>query len=199
MEQNIKNAAHDVFVTMGASNHADHDRQEDDFYATDPKAMELLLEQEKFSHYVWEPACGQGHLSKVLEQHGYNVTSTDLVYRGYGEKTSVDFLATEFEPFYGDIVTNPPYKNALEFVEKAYDIVENGYKVAMFLRLQFLEGKRRREFFEKHPPKTVYVFSSRIRCAMNGDFDRYPDSAVAFTWFVWEKGFKGNPIIKWIN
>ena len=73
-----------VFVTMGASNHSKTDREVNDYYATDPKAMEMLLDLEDFSNDIWECACGAGHLSKVLEQHGYNVTSTDLVYRGYG-------------------------------------------------------------------------------------------------------------------
>ena len=57
---------HNVFVTLGASNHTEKEREELDFYATDPKAMELLLEKVKFSKNIWEPACGQGHLSKVL-------------------------------------------------------------------------------------------------------------------------------------
>lgn len=59
------------------------DAEEHDYYATEPKAVELLLEQETFCPYIWEPACGEGHISKVLARHGYNVHSTDLVYRGY--------------------------------------------------------------------------------------------------------------------
>lgn len=69
----------------------------------------------------------------------------------------------------------------------------------MFLKLQFLEGKQRKELFKKYPPKVVYVSSSRLICAKNGDFSEYKSSAVAYAWFVWEKGFKGDPIIKWIN
>ena len=100
---------------------------------------------------------------------------------------------------YGFIITNPPYKYALEFVQKALDSVQPGKKVAMFLKLQFLEGKSRKQFFLHNPPKVVYVSSSRLICAMNGEFEKYPSSAVAYAWFVWEKGFKGDPIIKWIN
>lgn len=68
--------AHSLFVTLGASNHSDTDRETNDYYATDPLAMELLLKLERFAHNVWECACGAGHLSKVLEEHGYNVAST---------------------------------------------------------------------------------------------------------------------------
>ena len=81
-----------VHVVLGASNHSDGERQEHDYYATDPKAMELLLAEEQFSPTIWEPACGEGHLSKTLEGHGYSVFSTDLIYRGYGDPDPLDFL-----------------------------------------------------------------------------------------------------------
>jgi len=186
-----------VFVTLGASNHTIGERQKHDYYATEPKAVELLLEVEKFNKNIWECACGEGHISKVLERHGYQVRSTDLIDHGYG-KSGIDFLKqTEF--FNGDIITNPPYKYAQQFVQKALELIPEGNKVAMFLKLQFLEGKSRKELFKKHPPKIVYVSSSRLSCAKNGEFEKYPSSAVAYAWFVWIKGFKGDPIIKWIN
>lgn len=188
-----------VFVTLGASSHAKEDRQKHDYYATDPKAMELLLDVESFNNTIWECACGEGHLSKVLEQHGFEVISTDLIYRGYGEHESLNFLEETLDDFHGDIITNPPYKYALQFAEKAIESIDEGNKVAMFLKLQFLEGKSRKKFFMKNPPKIVYVSSSRLNCAKNGDFESYPSSAVAYAWFVWVKGFKGDPIIKWIN
>lgn len=187
-----------AYSTLGASNHSKTLRQEDDYYATEPKAIELLLAEESFSDNVWECACGGGHVSKVLTEHGYHVRSTDLKYRGFGETESLDFLNVT-EHFNGDIITNPPYKYALEFVKKALDVVSSGCKVAMFLKLQFLEGKGRKQFFLDNPPKTIYVSASRLKCAMNGDFNTIKSSAVAYAWFVWEKGFKGNPIIKWIN
>lgn len=201
-----------VYAVLGASSHSAGTRAQDDYYATEPRAMELLLAEEEFAPVIWECACGEGHLSRVLEAHGYKVVSTDLVYRGYGEPEAVDFL--NFDDgfldaegiilnvkggFEGDIITNPPYKYALEFVEKALDLVEPGRKVAMFLKLQFLEGKGRKRFFLENPPRTVYVSSSRLGCAKNGDFEKMPSSAVAYAWFVWEKGFTGNPVIRWIN
>lgn len=183
-----------IYSTLGASNHADHDRQDDDYYATEPVAVEMLLDLEKFSHDIWEPACGEGHISKVLESHGYSVKSSDLVDRGYG--TVGDFLTTD-EKWDGDIVTNPPYKYAQEFVEKSLATVGDGHKVAMFLKLQFLEGKARKELFRNNPPKTVWVSSSRLRCGMNGEFTG--TSAVAYCWYIWEKGYHGDTIVKWFN
>lgn len=188
-----------IYKTLGASNHTDKERQEHDYYATEPKAVEILLEKETFNHKIWEPACGEGHISKVLEKAGYNVLSTDLIYRGFGEEKSFDFLKERLDYFDGDIITNPPYKYAKEFVEKALDTVKDGHKVAMFLKVTFLEGKARQQLFLKTPPKTIYVFSGRVKCAKNGNFDEMGSSAVAYAWFVWEKGFKGNPTIKWVN
>lgn len=188
-----------IYKTLGASNHISGEREPHDYYATDPKAVELLLAEEQFHPVIWECACGEGHLSKVLERHGFEVISTDLIYRGFGDPEPLDFLKESLADFEGDIVTNPPYKYALEFCQKALETVRPGRKVAMFLKLQFLEGKNRKQFFLQNPPKVVYVSSSRLVCAMNGEFEKYSSSAVAYAWFVWEKGFHGDPIIKWIN
>ena len=183
---------------MGARNYAQNEREVYDYYATEPKALEVFLKKESFSETVWECACGEGHLSEVLKKHGYTVKSTDLIDRGYGVG-GVDFLTCTDE-FDGDIITNPPYKYAKEFVEKALSLVSEGHKVAMFLKLQFLEGKARRNMFDNTPPRTVWVSSSRLHCAMNGDFEKDAKaSAVSYAWFVWEKGFKGDPTIKWFN
>ena len=182
---------------IGASNHADHEREKDDFYATDPIATIKLCELENFNTDIWEPACGMGHISKVLSNHGYRVRSSDIVNRGYGDVA--DFLALDNIKWHGDIITNPPYKYAQEFVEKALQIINEGNKVAMFLKLTFLEGKARKQLFRKYPPKVVYVSSGRIKCAMNGDFDSIGSSATAYAWFIWEKGFNGDTIIKWFN
>lgn len=189
-----------VFVCNGASNHTDEERQQHDYYATEPKAIELLLDLERFSPSVWECACGEGHISKVLENRGYRVMSTDLIDRGYGIG-GVDFLETT-KQFDGDIITNPPYKLAREFVEHALAVVTDGHKVAMFLKVTFLESKARRKLFENHNPKVIYVSSSRLQCAKNGDFEKYGKgsaTAVAYAWFVWEKGYHGDTIVRWFN
>lgn len=184
-------------ATLGARNYALEERETNDYYATEPKALELLLKEEKFSENIWECACGEGHLSKVLKNHGHKVFSTDLIDRGYG-LGGIDFLQWD-SPYDGDIITNPPYRYALEFVEKALEVVTDGHKVAMFLKLQFLEGKARRAFFEKSPPRTIYVSSSRLLCAINGDFNRNSSSAVTYAWFIWKKDNTEAPIIKWFN
>ena len=191
-----------IYKTLGASNHTDKDREEYDYYATEPKAVKLLLEHEKFSENVWECACGEGHMSEVLWDAGYKVHSTDLIDRGYRLQTGREDFLEVTSGFNGDIITNPPYKYAKEFVYKAIELIPEGNKVAMFLKIQFLEGKARRKLFNQYPPKTIYVSSSRLLCAKNGEFEKMiagGGSAVAYAWYVWEKGFKGQTVIKWIN
>lgn len=181
---------------QGTRYHAHADRQEHDYYATPPKALEVIIDRLQLSKNVWECACGGGHLSKVLEAHGHNVLSTDLYPRGYGVG-GVDFLK-QTERFDGDILTNPPYKYAQEFIEKALELT--GGKVVMFLKVQFLEGIRRRDLFRKYPPKYVYVASDRFRCAPNGEFDpKATHSSICYCWFVWEKGYTGETILRWFN
>lgn len=192
-----------TFVTLGASNHSESDREENDFYSTDPASLELLLDRLKEDkiglHFnIWECACGQGHLSKVLEKQGYNVYSTDLINRGYGYGY-INFLKRGFiTNINTDILTNPPYKYAQEFVEHALNIINDGYYTIMFLKIQFLEGQARKKLFEKYPPKYVYVNSARQTCYINGDMSKKMSSASCYCWFIWEKGFTGEPTIRWI-
>ena len=192
-----------IYKTLGASNHTEKEREENDFYATDPIAIDKLLKVENPSHYIWECACGEGHLAKRLKNYGFEVLSSDIVERAYKIDFIEDFLKENSCCHHNwDILTNPPYKYAKEFVLQALKRVCEGSKVYMFLKLQFLEGKARyRELFNKYPPKKIYVFSERVMCAKNGDFETMKaggGSAVAYAWFVWEKGYEGNTTIEWI-
>lgn len=173
------------------------DRAEYDFYSTDPIAIEWLMRLEKLDQYIWEPACGNGDLAKPLIKAGFSVQASDIVDRGFG-RGGIDFLMTT-QKWDGDIITNPPFKFAQDFIEHALEIIPTGNKVCMFLKLQFLEGKQRKSFFEKDPPKTIWVSSSRINCYRNGDPNSGKNSMMAFAWFVWEKGYKGDTIVKWFN
>lgn len=212
-EKDWKGNSRSIYACLGASNHVEEEREQDDYYATHPKAVEMLLELEEFSDNILEPSCGEGHISKVLEEHGHNVRSMDLVDRGYGEG-GVDFLKFD-EEVDMDIITNPPYKLAQEFVEHAMEIVTDGHKVAMFLKLTFLESSGRKELFRRYPPKKIWVSSSRIPCGKNGDFyerdskgnikydksgkAKEVSSAVCYAWFIFEKGYEGDIIVDLFN
>ena len=190
-----------VWKTLGASNHTEKERESLDFYATDSIAIDKLLTVERPNISIWEICAGNGHLAQRLKDYGYAVTTSDIVQRDYPLDFVEDFF-THKEKFVGDILTNPAYKYAKEFVLHALDLVNDGNKVYMFLKLTFLEGKARyKDLFSKYPPKVIYVFSERVLCAKNADFEGMKaggGSAVAYAWFVWQKGWEGKPTIEWI-
>lgn len=152
-----------VYSTLGCTSHSDTERQTDDYYATPPKAVKLLCQLEKFSHKILEPCCGEGHISKTLINLGYDVESSDLVNRGFGDRfcSIMDLIG----PYDKDIITNPPYKYATEFCEKCLELITEGHRVAMFLKLQFLETSKRYYLFKKYPIEKIYVSSNRFGCA----------------------------------
>ena len=166
-------------------------REKNDFYATPEESTEKLLRVVTFRGRIYEPCCGQGHISEVLVKHGYEVFSSDLVDRGYGTPR-VDFLMETQK--HDNIVTNPPFKNALEFAERALEL--SRYKVALLLKLSFLEGVARRNFFKRYPPEKVWVFSQRQALMKNGE--THSGGMLALAWFVWTKGNIESPTIGWV-
>ena len=190
-----------VFVTLGASNHTDKEREAKDFYATDPIAVDKLVGSIGFiPSVVWECACGTGCLSERLKQYCIGVVSTDAIDRGYGQVQ--DFLLAKQMPSgCSCIITNPPYKLATEFILHALSLLPDGGLCIMFLKTTFLEGeKRHRLLFSKYPPQRILQFSKRVICAKNAEFQkmRKVGSAVSYAWFVWKKGYKGETTITWI-
>lgn len=182
------------------------EREENDFYATDPwaiyKARDIFHEI-GLCKDLWEPACGLGHLSKALTDIGYNVRSSDLINRGFGEQ--FDILACE-TPWHGDIITNPPFKLANEFVRKSIDLLSDGHKAVFLLKIQYLETTKRAKLFRDCGLKYVIVNSDRVGCARNADFDsyftvrdgHYVGGTQFYAWFVFEKGFVGDAMLKFI-
>lgn len=185
-----------TIVCLWAHNNSDHDREEHDYYATDPIAIDYLFDVENFSDNIREPACWEWNLSERIKKYGNNVVSSDLIDRWYG-RWNIDFLNCN-KQWNWDIITNPPYRYAREFIEKSLELIPDGNKVAMFLRIQFLESKGRYTLWKEYPPKKVYVFSGRMWCAMNNNFEAHSQSAVPYAWYVWEKWYKWPTIIDWI-
>ena len=211
---------------LGASNHTEAERETHDYYATAPEASEWLLKIEPEINNVWECFCGEGHLAEPLRKAGKLKAVSDLIDRGYYPENVKYFYGNDFlndfnsnTKYGGDIVSNPPYKYALECIQHALDLITEGHYVAMFMKITFLEGKTRKKFFEETPPIRVHVSSSRIQCAINGQFTQPKkdkegniildkegnpvmeknSSAACYAWFVWQKGYKGDTIVKWFN
>ena len=168
-------------------------REKDDFYPTPPEATRALLEREQFTGAIWEPACGDGAICKVLMDAGYDVIATDLIARGYGMSRR-DFLM-EFTPAAPNIITNPPFKLATEFVRHSLALTTG--KVCILMRLACLEGAERREIYDNSPLARVWVFSRRLTMFRRGESTE-GTGMIAFAWFVWEHGYTGKPVLGWI-
>lgn len=182
-------------MTNRFGNYSSDTREENDYYATHPSAVYPLLEVEDFTPTVLEPACGEGHMAKAIRECGYHVIASDVIDRGYGDVS--DFLVSGKTPY--DIVTNPPYKLQSEFVKHAMEVLRPGGKLALFLKIQFLESAKRRELFNRYPPSRIHVFSKRARTAKNGDFANIGSALTCYAWFVWEEGYTGKPTVDWID
>jgi hypothetical protein len=200
-------------AVLGSSAHSDYDRAENDFYATPPEAVDALLEMGEFvgirwGTFAWEPCAGEGHIVRALKDNLLAprfIYASDIIQREFGLHAVVDFLDCERTPVHVDyecdIITNPPYSLAEEFSLHGYDLLRPGRYMALLLRIQFLEGIQRYKslFSQGKYPKHVFVFSSRIQPARNGDFEGSAHgSAVCYAWFVWEKGYVGDTVIDWI-
>jgi len=168
----------------------------DDFYASPPSAVHALCRVERFDGPIWEPACGDGAISRVLSEHGNDVVSTDLVERGFG-RGHIDFLM-EYTTMAPNIVTNPPYKIADQFAAHAVSLATS--KVAFLMRLVWLAGQRRRRMFESTHLARVWVFSARIpRMHRHGYVGPTTTSTIDFAWFVWDRVHIGPPTIGWLS
>jgi|TARA_B100000282_G_scaffold285452_1_gene250972 hypothetical protein len=185
---------------IGSSAHSSNEREINDFYQTPSYAVENFLDcfvnrdGNQINLHVWEPSCGLGAISEVLKQHGHIVTSTDFIDRGYGQQK--DFLICNENIGKGDIITNPPFKIIKEYLEKALSLLEDGQQLILLMRLLCLEGQTRNKIFQQYPIKYVYIHTSRIACSKPNATSIA--AAMAYAWFVWEKGYKGDTIIKWL-
>lgn len=167
-------------------------RPDFDYYPTPPEATRALLDRVSFHGNVWEPACGDGAICRVLEEYGYPVIATDLIDRGYGEGGH-DFLAS---PLTADnIITNPPFSLGEAFVRRSLEKTTG--KVAMLCKLAFLEGAKRKGMFETTPLEEVLVFSKRLSMTRNGEKMKN-SGMIAFAWFVWDHGYTGEPKLRWL-
>ena len=168
-----------------------NNRNNGDFYATPEKCTEDLLKREKFVGSIWECACGEGAISKVLIKNGYDVYSSDLIDRGYGD-VGVDFLKQR--DVCSNIITNPPFKLSMQFCLQSLKMTK--HKIAFFNKLTFLEGVKRQSIFEQGYLKNIYVYARRINLKKYTYAKR--TGAMAFAWFVFDKSYQGKPMLDWI-
>ena len=174
-----------------AGGNPENERVENDYYATNPEAVKMLLSKyDFFAQTILEPCVGGGHIANAINEFYKNkreITGLDLVDRGYPNTIVANFLTYE-----------------TEFVEKGMDLLTENGQMAMFLKIQFLEGAKRKELFEKYPPKYIYVFRNRM-ATWNSGLEKDPKTGkkwattMCHAWFVWEKGSTSEPIVRWLE
>lgn len=171
----------------------DPDRKENDFYPTPPLATYILCKYVRPPKNVVEPCAGRGNISIELQRNGHNVKSFDL--NKYDNslvdiETGIDVLALERPNGYEGLITNPPYHKDLprKITEKA--LSEYPY-VAMFVRLTFLEGKKRKNLFTKYPPSDIIFLSDRINFGSGLvepiNKTHQLGGMIAYMWIVWDR------------
>lgn len=186
-----------VFTCIGASSHSSRERERNDFYSTDPLAIQMLHKYNLLDNGVnyWETACGNGRLSEELKRLGYDVVSTDLYDRGYGD-VGVDFFKCN-KVFQGNTITNPPYKHINDWILHSLKITSN--KVYIFCRIQTIETMARyNKIFKNNPPILICPFVKRVCCYRNDDTS-FKQSAVCYSWFIWDNSIENKEtMVKWL-
>lgn len=181
-----------------------------DYFPTPPWATRALIEYVlpeigitgRQLNSVWEPACGEGHISEVVKEYGIKVYATDIFDYGRKQDRLCDFLSGDYAPHikknpYEWIITNPPFAdNAIKFVQTALDHAKVG--VAMFFRSQWaVEGVERYEtIFRDHQPTMCAFFVERVNLC-KGRWDPDGTTATAYCWLVWKKDEAPRPTF-WI-
>lgn len=171
-------------------------RDDVDYFRTPEAATRALLDREVFPGSVYECACGDGAMARVIEAAGYRVMASDIVDRGYGEAGRDFLLETQLPTGCESVITNPPFRLATRFAEHALQL--GARKVALLCRVAFLEGQERAAgIFADGRLSRVWVFSRRITL-WRGDLAE-PEGgpkggAIAFAWFVWERHHRGSQV-----
>lgn len=194
-----------IYVGVDKSN---ANRHEDDLYETPPLATYVLHKYAPPPQYIVEPCAGRGNISVELQRLGYDVLSYDL--NDHPNKvisdinTGVDVLELD-KPFgYDAFITNPPYFKNLPHKIAEKGVAEYDY-TALFVRLTFLEGIKRRKLFTEHPPTDIIFLSDRIRFqpGLTTEAIEKKDQIggmIAYMWVIWRKNTQHqNTKLTWAN
>lgn len=170
------------------------------FYPTPPAATRALLSVETFDDVIWEPACGQGHIAKVLLDAGHDVVATDLNQWGFGA-APVNFL-DERRPRAKHIITNPPYGSGLadDFVDRACAMIRmTGGKAAMLLNLASLAHEQRTSRWRTNPPARLYAIDGVV--CWPDPLRKPPKHFLQhrYVWAVWEPNHTGASQFWWLS
>lgn len=178
------------YILGGTAINMSNNRLKLDQYYTPPYATKKLLENVELNGTIWEPACGMGHISKVLEENGHSVYSSDISSESYGD-ANIDFLNSDL--MYDNIITNPPYSLAGDFISQGLSKCNN--KLILLLRLAYLESQARYTVFKTTPLQKVLVMSKRLEHWNGSNWER--SGQFSHAWFIWDKNHNGKTQIDW--
>jgi hypothetical protein len=172
-----------------------------DDFPTPPWATRALIEhvigdlKATKTESCLEPACGRGHMSKVLKEYFGKVQSSDI--HDYGYSAIADFRSAAIpENSFDWVITNPPFKAGEEFVSKSLAIARKG--VAMLVRTVFIESVGRYErLFNSIPPYAFAQFVERVPM-VKGRVDKKASTATGYGWLVWRKDRSDATRLLWI-
>ena len=169
-----------------------------DNFPTPPWATRALLEhiiqQDVSKQTCLEPACGAGHMSRPLDEYFSSVQRSDIADYGFGEVK--DFFDYEANERWDWIITNPPFRLAEGFIEKA--LAQTNVGAAFLVRTTFIESVGRyRRLFEKRPPSIFAQFVERVPM-VKGRLDPAASTATGYCWLVWLQNFNASPSLAWI-
>lgn len=180
-----------VFSNIGASSHSRYEREENDYYSTDPIAITILHKHGLLDKDIpyFDFCCGSGNLGIELKRLGYDVAyESDLFDRGYGE-VGIDFFTIN-DKVEGNTIANPPYKFINDWITHSLKITSN--KIYIFCRIQTIETMSRyNKIFKHNPPILICPFVKRVQCYRNDDRN-IKGSAVCYSWFIWDNNDDSN-------
>jgi len=171
-----------------------YEQSDADLYETPSEITKMILDRLVLHKKVkfYEPAFGLGAISNVVKSYGFKCKESDI-------NDGVDFLQTKGKQKYNVVITNPPYKYAQEFIIKSFEHIKDDGLVVMLLRLSFLESAKRYDFFKNSGIFEIHVSCKRITMHPANRPKPKNSGTVAYAWFVFKKGYKGEPVLKWFN
>jgi hypothetical protein len=169
-------------------------RVKSDFYPTPISAINNFLDNYKLKEgVILEPCVGNGNFIKAIRDYGYdnyivaNEIESDKINNleelSVDEIHNSDFLNNKITTYPRTIITNPPFSIAQEFLEKCFEQFPKA-EVIMLLRTNFLESKKRYDFWQKYPVNRLYVLSQRPSFTGKGT------DATSYSFFIWDHSNK---------
>jgi hypothetical protein len=168
------------------------DRHPDDYYIEEEWCDRRLFEVEKFKGGIFDPACGSGRIVRAAIAAGHVALGHDKVRRSVECTREADFLTSDV--WVSNIVSNPPFGIAQEFIEHALEMSQG--KTAMLLPLTWLAGDDRAVWLATTPLLRVYVLTPRPSMPPGPVIEagiKLGGGKKDFCWVVWLRAYDGTP------